>query len=89
MSSEKHSNFKLDQQNNVIEICELIKVTLDLSGLIQRRFRMYRYHRQAQVIGDIRRLLAQVFEIDLFPDDTFAKFLAGAFEDGSEDEVLK
>jgi len=87
MSSENHASFKLDRRENVIEVSELIKLTLDLTGLIERRFKIHRYHRQAQVIGNIRGLLAEVFEMDLIPDDIFATFIAGAFEDGTDEEL--
>ncbi len=87
MSSNENVSYKEDYQENVIEISELIKVALELTGVIQRRFRIHRYHRQAQLVGDIRGLLAEIFEMDLIPDDTFAKFIAGAFESESEDEI--
>jgi hypothetical protein len=86
MSSQVNTSIKLDHQENVIEISELIKLTLDLAGLIERRFKINRYYRQAQVVGDIRGLLAEVFEIDLIPNNVFANYVAGGFEDGPKDE---
>ncbi len=87
MSVTNIAGFQQDCHENVVEISELIKLTLDLTGLIHRRFRMYGYYQQAQAVADIRRLLAQMFDMDLFPDDTFAKFLAGAFDGEAEDGI--
>jgi len=87
MSQADNKGFQQNAQENVIEIFELIKLTLDLTGLIQRRFKVYRYDQQAQVVGNIRGLLAEIFDMDLFPDDRYARFLAGAFEAGYEDEI--
>jgi len=87
MSVTNIAGFQQDRHDNVIEISELIKLTLDLTGLIHRRFRISGYHQQAQAVADIRRLLAQMFDMDLFPDDTFAKFLAGAFDGDAEEEI--
>jgi hypothetical protein len=87
MSSEIDTSFKLDRPESTSEISELIKLTLDLTGLIQRRFEIHRDYRQAQVVGDIRGLLADVFEIDLITNNTFANFIAGGFDDGPRDET--
>jgi len=86
MSTNNFVSFRSDPNQNVIEISELIKIMLELGGVVQKRFRAHGYSQEAQIVLEVRQLLGSVFGTPLTPPEAFAEFISRRLPDESGEQ---
>ncbi len=63
MATPNPSDISENYRESFLEVCELIELTVDLTGFLQKKLLMSGHARHADVVLNVRNLLGQVFDV--------------------------